>query len=178
VSKTRFQELCKSLEEARERFGAYRSECVWFAATLSRGLTEFAAWPRELVTYEPLAGPNVGQPTEKIEDALLLDENAFWHIGVRLALEEPKARDSILLEIRFKKLPERYLISLFGVEDFEVREPTPEALHPIYDSILSAVKRHYDAGPRLFLENGGRGLKIPISTRRLLEMWRGAGGAS
>ena len=53
---------------------------------------------------------------------------------------------------------------------------TPEALQPIYDSILNAVKRHYDYGLRLFLENGGRGLKIPISSERLLALARGDGG--
>jgi hypothetical protein len=177
VSQSRYQDLCKSLEDARGRFAGYRSECVLFAATLSRGLAEYSGWPRELVGYEQLSGPAAGQPTQKIEDAMHLDEDAFWHVGLRLALEEPKGRDSILLRIRFKKLETRYIISLFGFEDFEVSAPTPEALQPIYDSILNAVKRHYDYGLRLFLENGGRGLKIQISTQRLLEMARGAGGA-
>ncbi|HTN54095.1 MAG TPA: hypothetical protein VML50_16930 [Anaeromyxobacter sp.] len=177
MSQSRFHELCKSLEDARARFAGYHSECVLFAATLSRGLTEYANWPRELVAYEPLAGPNAGTPTQKIEDAMHLGEDAFWHVGLKLALEVPKGRDAMLLEIRFKKLETRYIISLFGLEDFEVAAPTPEALQPIYEAILNAVKRHYDYGLRLFLENGGRGLKIPISNQRLLEMARGAGGA-
>jgi hypothetical protein len=103
-----------------------------------------------------------------------LDSDAFWHVGLRLAIEEPRARDSILLRLRFKKLDTRYIVSLFGFEDFEVAAPTPEHLQPIYESILNAVKRHYEYGLRLFLENGGRGLKIPISTERLLELARGA----
>jgi hypothetical protein len=172
----RYQDLCKSLEEARRKFAAYRSECVLFAATLSRGLMEYSGWPRELVSYERPGGASAA--TEKIEDAMHLDDDAFWHVVLRLAVEEPKGRDSIPLHVRFKKLETRYLISLFGIEDFEVAAPTPEALQPIYDSILNAMKRHYDFGLRLFLENGGRGLKIPISTQRLVEMAKGAGGAS
>ncbi len=101
-----------------------------------------------------------------------LDADAFWHFGLRLGVEEPKGKDSILLRVRFKKLETRYIISLFGFEDFEVAAPTPEALQPIYDSILNAVRRHYDYGLRLFLENGGRGLKIPISSERLLALSR------
>ena len=97
-------------------------------------------------------------------------------VGLRLHLEAPKGRDSILLGVRFKKLETRFIVSLFGMEDFEIAEPTPEALQPIHESILNAVRRHYDYGLRLFLENGGRGLKIPISTERLIEMARGAGG--
>ncbi|WP_242340226.1 MULTISPECIES: hypothetical protein [unclassified Anaeromyxobacter] len=170
----RYQQLCQTLEDARSRFAAYHSECVLFAATLSRGLIEYAGWPRELVTYEPLPGDVPAAPTHRIEDAMHLDADAFWHVGLRLAIEEPRARDSILLRVRFKKLDTRYIVSLFGFEDFEVAAPTPEQLQPIYESILNAVKRHYEYGLRLFLENGGRGLKIPISTDRLLELARGA----
>jgi hypothetical protein len=172
---SRFQELCQSLEAARERFAAYRSECVLFAATLSRGLMEYAGWPRELVNYEPVTEAG-GAPTQAIEDAMHLDGDAFWQFGLRLALEAPTAprqRDSIRLRVRFKKLETRYIVSLFGAEDYEVPAPTPEALQPIYDAILAAIGRHYDYGLRLFLENGGRGLRIPINTRRLLEMAHG-----
>ena len=96
-----------------------------------------------------------------------LDADGFWHFGFRLTLEEPKGKGSILVRVRFKKLETRYIISLYGIEDFEVAAPTPEALQPIYDSLLNAVKRHFAYGQRLFLENGGRGLKIPISAEQL-----------
>lgn len=183
ATQTRYGALSKSLEIARERLSAYRSECVLFAATLSRGLMDYAGWPRELVAYERVSGEGHRGPTQKIEDAMHLDPDAFWHFGLRLGIEEPKGRDAILLEVRFKKLETRYIISLFGddagpaqerrvFEDFEVAAPTPEALQPIYDSILNAVTRHYDYGLRLFLENGGRGLKIPVSSERLLALWR------
>ena len=172
-TQSKYGALSKSLEAARERLSAYRSECVLFAATLSRGLMDYAGWPRELVAYERVSGEGARGPTHKIEDAMHLDPDAFWHFGLRLGIEEPKGKDAILLEVRFKKLETRYIISLFGFEDFEVAAPTPEALQPIYDSILNAVTRHYDYGLRLFLENGGRGLKIPISSERLLTLWRG-----
>lgn len=171
MSHSRYQDLSKSLAEARARFGAYRSECFFFAATLSRGFMEFTGWPRELVAYQAVSGADAA-PTQKIEDAMHLDQDGFWHFGLRLTLEEPKGKGSLLLRVRFKKLETRYIISLVGFEDFEVAAPTPEALQPIYDSILNAVKRHYDYGLRLFLENGGRGLKIPISAEQLAALVR------
>ncbi len=174
MSQSRYAALSRSLEAARERFAGYRSECVLFAATLSRGLQDYAGWPREHIGYESVAG-GAGTPVQKIEDAMHLDADAFWHFGLRLGVDEPKGKDSIPLRVRFKKLETRYIISLFGFEDFEVAAPTPEALQPIYDSILNAVRRHYDYGLRLFLENGGRGLKIPISSERLLALARGDG---
>jgi hypothetical protein len=175
---SRYQDLQRSLEGARARFSGYHSECSFFAAQLIRGLGEYSGWPRELLAFERLGGgEGAGEPAARVEDAMHLDEDGFWHVGLRLALEEPKGRDSILLVIRFKKLEARYVVSPFGSEDFEVPAPTPEALQPIYDSILNAVKRHYEDGLRLFLDNGGRGLKIQISARRLQDMAKGAGGA-
>jgi hypothetical protein len=166
MSQSRYQELSRSLAKARESFAAYRSECFFFAAQLSRGFTEYAGWPRELVAYEPVSASE-GAVTPRIEDAMHLDLDGFWHFGLRLTVEEPKGKGSILLRVRFKKLETRYIISLVGFEDFEVAAPTAEALQPIYDSILNAVRRHYDYGLRLFLENGGRGLKIPITAEQL-----------
>lgn len=166
MSQSRYQDLCKAFAEARASFAAYRSECFFFAATFARGFTEYAGWPRENAGYEPVAGSEP-PPTQRIEDAMHLDADGFWHFGFRLTLDEPKGRGSILVRIRFKKLETRYIISLYGFEDFEVAAPTPEALQPIYDSILNAVRRHFAYGLRLFLENGGRGLKIPISAEQL-----------
>jgi hypothetical protein len=173
MSQSRYQELSRSLAKARESFAAYRSECFFFAAQLSRGFTEYAGWPRELVAYEAVAGPAGDAP--RIEDAMHLDQDGFWHFGLRLTVEEPKGKGSILLRVRFKKLETRYIISLVGFEDFEVAAPTAEALQPIYDSILNAVRRHYDYGLRLFLENGGRGLKIQITAEQLVALVRAPG---
>jgi hypothetical protein len=171
MSHSRYQELSRSLARAREGFKGYRSECFFFAAQLARGFAEYSAWPRELVAYEPVRdGDGPGTPTQRIEDAIHLDQDGFWHFGLRLTLEEPKGSGSILLRVRFKKLETRFIVSLVGFEDFEATAPTPEALQPIYDSILNAVRRHFDYGLRLFLENGGRGLKIPISAADLLAL--------
>jgi hypothetical protein len=171
MNKTRYQDLCKAFGEARASFAAYRSECLFFAATLARGFTDFAGWPRENVGYEPVAGGG-NAPSPRIEDAMHLDADGFWHFGFRLTMEDGKAKGALLVRIRFKKLDTRYIVSLFGTEDFEVLAPTPEALQPIHEAILSAAKRHYAYGLRLFLENGGRGLKIPITAEQLTAMTR------
>ncbi len=181
---SKYQELCKALETARGNFSGYRSDCVFFAANFTRGFTEYTGWPRENLAYEAayegVAGPGEATITQKPEDAMHLDEDAYWHFGLRLVVAaDAKTHDVIKLRVRFKKLETRYIISLFGFEDFEVPAPvTTDELHPVYDAILNAVRRHYDYGLRLFLENGGRGLKIPISAARLLGMARGVGGGS
>jgi hypothetical protein len=173
MSKITYQDLQLALDAARRNFQGYHSECVLFAASFTRGLVEYANWPRDQVEYEGVdpAG-SASAVTQKPEEAMRLDEDGFWHFGLRLAIQGPKSRDGIRLKVKFKKLDTRYIMSLFGGEDFEVAAPTPENLAPVFEAILSAVKRHYDYGLRLFLENGGRGLKIPISAHRLSELSR------
>jgi hypothetical protein len=178
---SKYQELCRALDEARSNFAGYHSECVLFAAALSRGLVEYSGWPRDQVAYETsfesIAGPGGPSVTHKPEEALWLGEDGFWHLRIRLDLQG-KERDLIRLEIRLKKLETRYIVSLFGVEDYEVAAPTSDDLRQVFDSILAAIRRHYENGLRLFLENGGRGLKIQISASRLVDMAAGKGGGS
>jgi hypothetical protein len=166
MTQSRYQDLCKAFAEARASFAAYRSECFFFAATFARGFCEYAGWPREGAGFEPVDGVDPS-PTHRVEEAMHLDPDGFWHFGFRLALEEPKGKGSVLVRIRFKKHESRYVVSLYGSEEFEVAAPTPEALQPIYDSILNAAMRHFAHGLRLFLENGGVGLKIPITADQL-----------
>jgi hypothetical protein len=178
---TRYQDLCKSLDDARSNFAGYRSECVLFAAALSRGFVEYSGWPRDQVDYETnfesIAGPGGPSVTQKPEEAMWLGEDGFWHLRMRLGLQA-KEKDLIRLELRLKKLETRYIVSLFGVEDYEVAAPTSDDLQHVYDSILGAIRRHYENGLRLFLENGGRGLKVPISAMRLVDMAAGKGSGS
>jgi hypothetical protein len=178
---SKYQDLTKALEEARASFSAYRSECVLFAASFSRGFMEYTGWPRDLVAYETayesIAGPGGPSVTQKPEEAMWLGEDGFWHLRVRLGLQA-KLPDLIRLEVRLKKLETRYIVSLFGGEDYEVAAPTSDDLQPVYDSILNAVRRHYAYGLRLFLENGGRGLKVEISATRLVDMAGGKGSGT
>lgn len=180
---SKYQDLCGALDKARSDFSGYRSECVLFAATFTRAFADATGWPREQMSFESalegIAGPGEATITQKPEEAMSLDEDGYWHFNLRLVLAEPgKPSDVIKLRVRFKKLETRYIMNLYGFEDFEVAAPTTENLQPIFDSITNAVKRHYAYGLRLFLENGGRGLKIPISAQRLLGMARGVGSGS
>jgi hypothetical protein len=183
---SKYQDLCKALDDARATFSGYRSECVLFAASLARGFVEYSGWPRELVayetSYESIAGPGGPSVTQKPEEAMWLGDDGFWHLRMRLSLQA-KDKDLIRLEVRLKRLETRYIVSLFGSdaspgEDYEVTAPTSDDLQQVYDQILSAIRRHYEYGLRLFLENGGRGLKIPISATRLVDMSAGKGSGS
>jgi hypothetical protein len=166
---TRYQELTRSLEEARKRYSDYRSDAVFFAATFARGLTDYLAGPRDLVAFEPPPGAPEADGVD-VERSIHLDEDTYWHLGLRLRLASDKASDAVRIEVRFKKVESRYLVNLFGHEDFELTEPTPMALEPVYAELFASMKRHYDDGLRLFLDQRGQNLHLPFSARRQLEI--------
>jgi len=172
-STTRYQDLCQALEGARRRFHDYRSDCVFFAATFARGLTEYLGGPRELVSFEPVGGARVGDGPTEVADAMHLDEDTYWHFGLQLRFTADKSADVVPLRIRFKKIESRYVVNLFGHEDFELAEPTPAALQPVYDELVASVRRHYDDGLRLFLDRRGQNLHLAFTAARQAEIARG-----
>lgn len=166
VNKTPFQDLCQALEEARERSRVYRSQCAFFATQFERQFAEYLGIQHDRVTFEPLSGVGAGDGPVPVQEAMQLDEDTYWHVGLRLELSTEKAKDSILFVLRFKKMEDLYVVNLFGHEDFEVAEPSPTALRPIFVELYDSVKRHYQDGLRLFLDRRGQNLHMAFTARR------------
>jgi hypothetical protein len=174
-STTRYQDLCHALEGARKRYSDYRSDCVFFAATFARGLTEYLGGPRDLVSFEPVGGVRLGDGPTDVTEAMHLDEDTYWHFGLRLRFcAADKSSDALPLRVRFKKMESRYVVNLFGHEDFELAEPSPAALAPVYDELFTSISRHYDDGLRLFLDKRGQNLHLAFTAARQAEI---AGGS-
>ena len=169
-NKTPYQDLCHSLEEARKRSRDYRSDCVFFASQFARQLVEHLGGPRDLVSFEPTEGARMGDGPVTIEEAMHLDEDTYWHLGMRIRLESDKASDEIALQVRFKKIEKLFVVNLFAHEDFEIAEPSPTALLPIFRELCDSVKRHYEDGLRLFLDNRGQNLNLPFTAVRQSEV--------
>lgn len=170
---TRYLDLCHALEESRKRFRDYRSDCVFFAATFARGLTEYLGGPRDMVSFEPVSGVRAGDGPTEVADAMHLDEDTYWHFGLLLRLVADKVPDQLTLRVRFKKMEGRYVVNLFGHEDFELSEPTPVALQPVYDELVTSIRRHYDDGLRLFLDRRGQNLHLAFTAARQTEIAAG-----
>ncbi len=169
-NKTPYQDLCQSLEDARERSRVYRSQCAFFASQFERQLAEYLGASRDRVSFEPLQGAREGGGPVTAQEAMYLEEDTYWHLGLRLRLSSQKATDSILFHVRFKKMEERYVVNLFGHEDFELAEPSPAALHPVFTELHESLKRHYEDGLRLFLDKRGQNLHLPFTAARQAEI--------
>jgi len=170
LNKTPYQDLCHALEEARERSRVYRSQCAFFATQFERQFAEYLGLQHDRITFEPLQGARTGDGPVTVQEAMQLDEDTYWHVGLRLHIESEKGKDSILFHLRFKKMGEKsddlYVVNLFGHEDFEVTEPSPTALRPIFGELYESLKRHYQDGLRLFLDRRGNNLHMPFTAAR------------
>jgi hypothetical protein len=156
---SRFQDVKTAYAAARKKYDGYYSQCAYFAGAFSRALVDSFGWPRELVTWER---PGVGT-VEHVEDALVLEPDTFWHLGLILRLEKSTPEDEALrLAVRFKRAGDGYLLELFPGVEFEVREPSPEAFQPVLDTLYEEIATHYQRGLDLFLENRTGKLRIPF----------------
>jgi hypothetical protein len=171
---TPYQLVCKAYAIARENYAAYRSECALFAGTFSRGLAEYLGGSRDAISYESLSGVREGDGPVDVQEAMHLDEDTYWHFGVQIRVVGEKSADTVRMQVRFKKMERRFVINLFGHEDFEISEPNALTLEPVYELMVASVRRHYEDGLRLFLDKRGQNLHLPFSAARQAEI---AGGA-
>jgi hypothetical protein len=155
---SRFQDVKKAFATAKKKYDGYYSQCAYFAGAFSRALIDQFGWPRELVSWER---PGAGR-VERVEDAIVLQGDTFWHFGLHLQLREDQSRDDLRIAVRFKKAGDRYLIELFPGVELDVREPTAEAFQPVLDALYEEIVLHYDRGLDLFLENRSGRLRIPF----------------
>ena len=157
---SRFQDVKKAFASAKKKYDGYYSQCAYFASAFSRALIDRFEWPRELVAWER---PGSG-PVAHVEDALILEEDTFWHLGLRLRLQEQApASDDIRIALRFKKSGDHYLLELFPGVEFEVREPTAEQFQQVLDTLFEEIATQYERGLELFLENRAGKLRIPFA---------------
>src|SRR6266496_2652196 len=103
---SRFQDVKKAFAAAQKKYDGYYSQCAYFAGAFSRALVDRFEWPNHLISWER---PGVG-PVAHVEDALVLEEDTFWHLGMMLRLQDDQARGGVLrVGLRFKKAADRYL---------------------------------------------------------------------
>jgi hypothetical protein len=154
---SRFQDANKAFAAAQKRYDGYYSQCAYFAGAFSRALVDYFEWPRELIAWER---PGAGDVAH-VEDALVLEEDTFWHLALLLRLKEGAA--ALRVALRFKKAGERYLLELFPGVEFEVVEPTSTAFQPVLELLSEEITMHYERGLDLFLENRASKLRIPFT---------------
>lgn len=153
---SRFAEVRRAFAASQDRFAAYRAECVHFAAAFTRALVDEFRWPQELVRY---GDGTVGRP----EAAMRLGDDGYWLLPIALEIRDERATDTVDFELRFRRSGTTWELQLFPGVEFEVDEPTREALLPALEALHRALRAHYEQGLTLFLEGRSSRLHLPYA---------------
>jgi len=146
---TRFEKLCQSFANARERYFNYETECLEFGEKMIQELVEYLECPPEQVNYYPPdkeSDPNVKY---NIHGAKMLGDDGFWQIGIGIGLyEAPNVRpqENVRSTLLIKKIDSHFIVK-YGREshdEFRVDEETDEGLNEFFDHIYHEIKELYD----------------------------------
>ena len=81
---SKFEELCQSYSDARNKYIRFRDECFDFAAQLIKGFVDYYEIPSEQVKIVPTHEEVKPNTVYSIRGAMNLDDDTYWHLGLIL----------------------------------------------------------------------------------------------
>jgi len=150
-----YEELGRAFGASRHAFGDYRAECTKFAGAFLRGFADYIECdPNRAFNFIPLKEPVKDDTTYTIPGAMHLDDDTYWHLGVLFCVYEKPNIDppnQVLMRLKIKHLDDTYLVQIGDGQEYQIKDPTSEALRPIFDEIVAEMMDYYQSGLARFL---------------------------
>jgi len=158
---TKYSEFCKAFADGRKRYFDHRDACLWFADALVAGMIDYFQVPADHAAYRPLNEEPKERTTYTVHGAAHLGEDAAWHVGVGIRVEEApnvEPDEVIVLHIIIARRPSgTFSVKLESYdEDFEVRGPEDEARIAFYDFVSEKIHEDYGKTVQWFKEGVGQ----------------------
>jgi len=143
---TRFEELCKVYTKAEEDFRNYRWKSIEFVTQMAKGLANYLECEIDDIRYYlPVKD---GQPKEAhLIDALLLDNDTFWHfgMGVNLYVEGNKMPAmTYIFDLALKGEDEYIIRVLKEKKEFNINPAEREDFKSLYNFIYDSIKNRFE----------------------------------
>lgn len=142
---SKYQEIAQLYHQTRLNFRQYEEDCSTFSRELVTGFLEYMGWPREQEINYLAVGEEI-DPSNKffaLAGAMEMDNEAFWHFGVELRLQESSGAYPLSLVLSFfiKKVGEDFIVKL-GPKGREMKIPQSKRgnLEPFYDVVFRQIK--------------------------------------
>ncbi|HBS9329747.1 hypothetical protein CFY86_29060 [Raoultella ornithinolytica] len=90
---SKFEEICAAFDESQKKFIAYRDHCHKFARDFGMRFIRYLEVPEENVEW---FNPDAVEPPKgrvTIPGAMYLDDDTFWHFGVRITIFDKQKSD-------------------------------------------------------------------------------------
>jgi hypothetical protein len=153
---TKFDELCQAYATSRKNYFDYRDTCRDFINRLVKKTIKYLEIPEEQCKVIPLNQEVKDQCDYSISEAMHLDKDTFWHIGIQITLyEEPDIvpRQPVLIWLMIKKNDGSFLVKLGPTsQDFMIRPNEEEDYIHFIDTVFLSIKDSFELELQHFLE--------------------------
>ena len=152
---SKFKQLCETYMNSRRKFLKYEETCRNFARDLVYGMIDYFGWPQDQeITYIPL-GEEIS-PNNRfyaLAGAMRMDDDAFWHFGIELTIEETGGSNPLpfLMSFFIKKVGAHFIVKLGpNGREIKIHEERQRELEPFYDAVFAQIveffsKKYQDA---------------------------------
>ena len=161
---SKFKQICQTYTNVRRQFLDYEETCRNFARDLVYGMIDYFEWPQDQeITYIPL-GEEIS-PNDRfyaLAGAMRMDDQAFWHFGVELAVHDSGGSNPLpfLMSFFIKKVGPHFVVKLGPTgREIKIHEDRQRELQPFYDAVFAQIvdffmKNYQDAVTNQYKEIG------------------------
>lgn len=142
---SKYKDLCEIYTDSRLKFSQRQNDCQQFLEKLVQGLIDAFDIPKDKIRLFPVIGNPDKSVNYSIKEAMRLNQDKFWHIGLEVTLVcNTCATDPvqpIMINLGVIKEGGFFLLKTDpGEEPFKVSEKSSEKLKNFYDELFERIK--------------------------------------
>ncbi len=142
---SKYKDLCKIYTDSRMKFSRNQDDCHQFLEKLVQGLIDYFNIPKDKIKLFPVIGEPDTSINYSVREAMRLNQDKFWHIGVEVTLIcQTCATDPvqpILINLGVIKKGQYFLLKTgSGEEPLTVSEIKDEKLKIFYDGLFKDIQ--------------------------------------
>ena len=152
---TKFDELCQAYANSRKNYFNYQSSCHEFISRLIKKIIKYLEIPEEQVKVIPLHQEAKDQCDYSVTEAMHLEDDTFWHIGLLITLyaEDSLPRQPVLIWLITKRNNDLFLVKLGPAsKEFAVHPNEEQDYINFIDHLFLNIKDSFELGLQHFLE--------------------------
>lgn len=166
---SKFEEMCKTVADARKAWTEYRDRCFQHMASLAGGFVSYCEIPREHFHFLPVDKEPEDNTQYFLPGAIHLDSDGYWHVGWSITLLEapnifPYRR--VLVRVGLTERDGKIMVKRgWDHESQELDIKDKSQCDDFYAGIVERVKEYFGRNPQDFAQDSPSkktvGFKIP-----------------
>jgi hypothetical protein len=153
---SKFEELCSALKKYRQDWSNYRAEGKHFCMIMIDKYIKYLGIQHDKIDFVPLDKEPEPNKRYVITDAVHIDSDTFFHLGVRIILHEgdrQNRQERLLIKFMFKKIGNgKFLVKIDEIDPiYTINADNEDDFKTFFDFLQSQILEYYDDGLEIFL---------------------------